>query len=100
MQCPLHCQITCLYLSLECQTFEPSLVPHSPHAIWIAHLTDIRPYDDEKDRELAFLGDDETFEGYSWEFDKIIPIVPVPIKGQQNLFNAPIEPDDLEPIEL
>lgn len=72
----------------------------SGHAVCIARLSDIRPYNDENDRELAFLADDETFEGYSWEFDKIIPIVPVPVKGQQNLFNAPFELDDLEPIEL
>lgn len=30
----------------------------SGHAVCIAHLTDIRPYDDENDRELAFLCDD------------------------------------------
>ena len=36
------------------------------HAVAIAELTDVRPYDDKTDREDALLYDDESFEGYSW----------------------------------
>lgn len=70
------------------------------HAVAIAELTDVRPYVDETDRELSALFEDETFEGYSWVFDKIIPIKPIPIKGQLRLFNVDYELEDLELLEL
>lgn len=72
----------------------------SGHACAIAHLSGVRPFVDETDREDAFLFEDESFEGYSWVFDKIIPIKPVPIKGQLRLFNIPYEIDDLELIDI
>lgn len=70
------------------------------HAIAIAELADIRKYNDETDREDAFLYDDETFEGYSWIFNRVIPIVPFPVKGKLHLFEVDRELDDLEAIDI
>lgn len=70
------------------------------HAVAIAELTDVRPYDDKTDREDALLYDDESFEGYSWIFNRIIPVKPFPVKGQLRLFEVDCEVDDLEAIEL
>lgn len=70
------------------------------HAVAIAELADVRPYDDKTDREDALLYDDESFEGYSWIFDRIIPVKPFPVKGQLRLFEVDCEIDDLEAIEL
>ncbi len=70
------------------------------HAIAIAELADIRKYNDETDRADAFLDDDETFEGYSWIFNRVIPIVPFPVKGKLHLFEVDHELDDLEAIDI
>lgn len=70
------------------------------HGIAIANLVDIRPYVDETDRDAAYLLDEETFEGYSWVFDSIVPIHPVPIKGQLRLFNVDYEVEDLKALEI
>lgn len=70
------------------------------HAVAIAELTDVRPYDDKTDREDALLYDDESFEGYSWIFNRMIPVKPFPVKGQLRLFEVDCEIDDLEAIEL
>ena len=70
------------------------------HAIAIAELTEVRPFDDKTDRDDALLDDDEHFEGYSWVFNRIIPIKPFPVKGQLRLFEVNKSMDDLEPIDL
>lgn len=70
------------------------------HAIAIAELEDIRPYNEKTDRDAAFLFDDESFEGYSWIFNRIIPIVPFPVKGKLHLFEVNCEIDDLEIIDI
>ena len=70
------------------------------HAIAIAELSDIRKYNDETDRADAFLDDDETFEGYSWIFNRVIPINPFPVKGKLHLFEVDRELDDLEAIDI
>ena len=70
------------------------------HAIAIAELTEVRPFDDKTDRDDALLDDDEHFEGYSWVFNRIIPIKPFPVKGQLRLFEVNKAMDDLEPIDL
>lgn len=70
------------------------------HAIAIAELTEVRPFDDKTDRDDALLDDDEHFEGYSWVFNRIIPIKPFPVKGQLHLFEVNKAMDDLEPIDL
>ena len=70
------------------------------HAIAIAELADIRKYNDKTDRADAFLDDDETFEGYSWIFNRVIPIVPFPVKGKLHLFEVERELDDLEAIDI
>ena len=72
----------------------------SGKAIAIAYLGDVRPYEDSTDRDLAYLYDDETFSGYAWVLDRIIPIEPIPIKGQLRLFNADVEIDDLLPVPI
>lgn len=69
-------------------------------AVAVAELEDVRPYVDETDRDPAYLFDDETFEGYSWVFKRVIPIEPIPVKGQLNLFNADVELDDLELLDI
>lgn len=46
----------------------------SGHAIAIAELTDIRPFNNETDRDDAFLYDGETFEGYSWILTALLPL--------------------------
>lgn len=63
-------------------------------------LEDIRPYNEKTDRDAAFLFDDESFEGYSWIFNRIIPIVPFPVKGKLHLFEVNCEIDDLEIIDI
>lgn len=70
------------------------------HAIAIAELEDIRPYNDETDREGAYLFDDESFEGYSWIFNRVIPIKPFPVKGKLHLFEVAQSIDDLEPVDI
>lgn len=70
------------------------------HAIAIAELTEVRPFDDKTDRDDALLDDNEHFEGYSWVFNRIIPIKPFPVKGQLRLFEVNKAMDDLEPIDL
>lgn len=72
----------------------------SGHAVAIAELTDIRPFNNDTDRDDAFLYDDETFEGYSWIFDRVVAIKPFPIKGKLHLYDVEQDMDDLEPIEL
>ncbi len=69
-------------------------------AVAAAHLTEVREFVDKTDRDDAFLFEDESFEGYSWVFDKIIPIEPIPVKGRQRLFNVEYEPEDLVPIDI
>lgn len=68
----------------------------SGKAIAIAKLGDVRPFVDSTDRDPACLFDDETFEGYSWVFDEIFPIEPIPVKGQLRLFNPDVDEDDIE----
>ena len=70
------------------------------HATAIAELTEVRPFDDKTDRDDALLDDNEHFEGYSWVFNRIIPIKPFPVKGQLRLFEVNKAMDDLEPIDL
>ena len=70
------------------------------HAFAIAELSEVRPYNDEMDREAACLDDDETFEGFSWVFNRIIPIKPFPVKGKLHLFDVEQELDSLELLEL
>ena len=70
------------------------------HAIAIAELTEVRPFDDKTDRDDALFYDDKPFEGYSWVFNRIIPIKPFPVKGQLRLFEVNKTLDDLEPIDL
>lgn len=72
----------------------------SGKAIAIAYLSDVRLFVDETDRDAAFLDDDESFSGYSWIFDKVIDIEPIPVKGQLRLFNVDLELDDLIPLDL
>lgn len=78
---------------------EKSTLMHG-HAIAIAELEDIRPYNDHTDRESALLFDDETFEGYSWVFKSVVPITPFIVKGKLHLFEVNCDLDDLEPIDI
>lgn len=72
----------------------------SGKAVAVANLCDVRPFVDETDRELSCLDDDESFSGYSWVFDCIIPIEPFVVKGQQRLFNVDYELEELIPCPL
>ena len=63
-------------------------------------VEEILKNNDETDRADAFLDDDETFEGYSWIFNRVIPIVPFPVKGKLHLFEVERELDDLEAIDI
>lgn len=65
------------------------------HAVALVELTDIRPYNDATDREDAVLYDDETFEGYAWVFNRIIPVHPFPVKGKLHLYEVDEEKVDL-----
>ncbi|MDI9469914.1 MAG: ASCH domain-containing protein [Bacillota bacterium] len=69
-------------------------------AIAVAHLSDVRPYVDETDREPACLFDDEHFSGFSWILDSVHVIEPIPIKGRLSLFNVEYEVEDLLPLPL
>lgn len=69
------------------------------HAVAVVELEDVRPYVDETDRDLAFLFEDETFEGYSWVFKSVTPIKPIPVKGRLSLFELDID-EQIEYLEL
>ena len=70
------------------------------HALAIVDLVDVRPFN-ESERELAFVSDEEDLTGlYSWELDNIRPIKPIPIKGQQRIFNVDIDENDIEFIDI
>ena len=70
------------------------------HAIAIAELTEVRQYNDETDREGAYLADEEQFEGFSWVFNRIILVKPFPVKGQLRLFEVDQNMVDLEPLDV
>lgn len=70
------------------------------HALAVVELVDIRPFE-EDDRILAFMPNEYDLSGlYSWVFDKIRPIKPIPIKGKQRLFDVDINEDDIEFLDI
>ncbi|MDY2919470.1 MAG: ASCH domain-containing protein [Anaerococcus sp.] len=70
------------------------------HALAIAKIIDCQPFQ-EKDRYDACIDDDVDMSGmYSWFLTDIRPIHPVPIKGQQRIYNAPYELSDLKILDL
>lgn len=70
------------------------------HALAIAKIIDCQPFQ-EKDRYDACIDDEVDMSGmYSWYLDDIRPIHPLPIKGQQRIYNAPYEESDLEILDL
>lgn len=72
----------------------------SGKAVALAKLADVRPFVDETDRYDAFLFEEEHFEGYSWVFDEIVPIVPFPVKGKLHLFEVDKDMEELERIDV
>lgn len=60
-------------------------------AIAVATLRDCRKFQ-EHERLFTFMPDDVNLEGmYSWELDNIRPIKPIPVRGQQRIFNVDIK---------
>ncbi|MDD7305131.1 MAG: RNA-binding protein [Peptoniphilaceae bacterium] len=73
------------------------------HAIAIATIIDCVKYQKEL-RPICFLDDeidDKDLEGqYCFILDNIKAIKPIPIKGQQRIFNVPLEKKDLEILDI
>lgn len=66
------------------------------HAIAVATLYDCRPYD-ESLRDLCFIDEDTDPSGlYCFMLKDVEPIKPIPVRGQQRIYNAPIEENEIE----
>lgn len=60
-------------------------------ALAIATISDCKPFE-EKDREAAYIVDDEDVsKSNSWFLTNIKPIKPFDVKGQQRLFNVDVD---------
>lgn len=70
------------------------------HALALVDLVDVRPFD-ERERMFAFVSEEDDLSGlYSWELSKIRPIKPIPVKGQQRIFNVDIDESDIEFLDI
>lgn len=66
------------------------------HALAIATIADCQKFK-KSDRPKAMIEDDIDMQDmYAWHLSDIRPIKPIPIKGQQRLFNTKVEKTDLE----
>lgn len=70
------------------------------HAIAVATIVDCCLYD-ESLRDYCFIDDDYDPTGsYCFILDNIRPIKPIPIKGQQRIYNVDLEVEDLEILNI
>lgn len=70
------------------------------NAIAVATLKDCQPFT-RQDRKKALVHWSINMQGmYSWHLTNIRPIKPIPIKGQQRIYNVNIDPNDIEYLDL
>lgn len=70
------------------------------NAIAVATLKDCKPFTRE-DRKKALVHWSTNMQGmYSWHLTNIKPIKPIPVKGQQRIYNVNIDPSDIEYLDL
>ena len=70
------------------------------HALAIATIADCQKFKN-SDRQKAMVDDDIDMQNmYSWHLSDIKPIKPIPIKGQQRIYNTDIKKSDLEILDI
>ena len=70
------------------------------HALAIATIKDCQKFK-KSDRQKAMIDRYTNMHGmYSWHLSDIRPIKPIPIKGQQRIYNTDIKKSDLEILNI
>ncbi len=70
------------------------------HALAIATIKDCQKFK-KSDRPKAMIENDIDMRGmYAWHLSDIKPIKPIPIKGQQRIYNTDIKKSDLEILNI
>lgn len=70
------------------------------HALAIATIKDCQKFK-KTDKPKAMIDDDIDMQDmYSWHLSNIKPIKPIPIKGQQRIYNTDIKKSDLEILNI